>query len=264
MGHSGPEAPQIQQNEKLQLRYLFNTALDTHEILKAIRDEQERAVEITRQTTIIHHHLAQLINGLGKRSGLLGKPTRFTKPIAQEMAGYYIKLKDLRLSIDHLQRSVPLIVEKIVAKIVGFHHDINDALLKDMEQSLVELLENAPNSSKILQLQTMISNQALASRNDEIFSRLSEIIEGLKIVNASINDQLVPYVIPFLDQNRDTLAKWLSAYHDPLFQELFGNYPAHLVMNTYELTREGLLPYSRDAIKNYIDTHIKFETKRPL
>lgn len=239
--------------DRINLKVLFGTIIDTHDIILELKKEQNRATQLVRDTSEMQTNITNLINRMAEKETLLRRQKFFMHNEAQEFARYFTKLKDLKLSSDHLKKSVPMIIEQTVAKIVSYHHGISEAVVKQMEDQLADLIRNDPDSTKIMQLNNMIVTQALNSKNDEIFSRLKDIIDGLKVVEDSVQNQL-PILMPFIDQNRETVAEWLMAYNDPIFREMFQSHYADIVFEAYEMTKNGSLIYSFDSIETFVIT----------
>lgn len=257
MGEQAVQAAPPPPPTHLQLKVLFGTIIDTADIVKDLKNLQYRALTITRDTREIQKRVMNTINETGKNKSeiVFYKQKYFTEKEAGEFAMMLTRLKDLKLSITHLQRAVPLTIDNVVEKILSYHKKIDAALVSQMERTLQDLVENDPDSSRILKLNALITNQALNTQNDIAFGRLKEIIDGLKIVDAAVKEQLVPIVLPFIDETKALLEHWLFAYNDPIFNIFFIDHRADLVMEAYELVQSGKLNYSHDSILRYLDAN---------
>lgn len=254
MGQNTIESENRSSNNQVDMRKLINTIIDTKDMVIDIKKEQARALAITKATHLIHQRVNTIINSLGPKKTLLKRQSYFTHLEASEFAKYSSQLKTLKLSIEHLQLAVPISIEKIVSRMVTYHTNVSDALVHQMEDTLLDLVRNDSNSSKIVELEILIENQALNSQNDRILDRLKELIDGLRIVDDSVNNSLVPEVIPLINETNLVISAWLKAYNDPLFNELFQNYPSDIVFEAFQKTQDGTLSYSHSIIVAFIES----------
>ena len=238
-------------SDPIDLKTLFGTIIDTYDVVQEIKDEQNRALQLTRETLEIQNNITNLINDLRIRNVFLNKKKYFSYNEAQLFSHYDTKLKDLKLSIDHLKKSVPLLIEKTVLKVASFHQDMSGSLIKQMNDQLMDLVKNDPGSTKIIQLTNNIVSQTINSKNETILNRLKDIIDGLKVIENTVQYKL-PKVLFFINQNREILNNWLTAYNDPFFHQFFEVHSADIVFEAYEMTLNDSLVYSYDAIESFI------------